>query len=678
MRSIDGQILLSATDLMRFAGCAHATALDLAHLRGRGPEPREDSADAALLQKHGGAHEASHLAGIKAGGRGVVEVPQGNLADNAETTRAALADGAEVVFQGAFLSAFWGGWSDFLERVETPSDLGPFSYEVTDTKLKRRLHPRHVLQLVLYSDLLAEVQGRVPERAHVQLGDGTRSSFALSDYAAYARAARARLEAFIANPVPTRATPCGDCGLCRWGDHCQETWDRDDSLFNVAGISRGQVKKLEAAGIATMRALARQRSGVRGMAPGTLDRLRTQALLQHDRKSGALAHALRPPEPGRGFDLLPAPQDGDLFYDIEGDPHHEDGLEYLHGVWADGEFRSFWAHDHAAEKVAVEELLAFFRDRLAAYPEARIYHYAPYEITALRRLTARYGVGEAFLDRLLRERRFVDLYAVVRGGIIASEPDYSLKSLEVFYGLERTGAVKTAGGSVVAYHEWRETDDQAILDEIEAYNRLDCISTEKLRDWLVSVRPAEMPWPLLGRDAADKEVDDDGDEAALRARLAAASLPPERQQMLFDLGRFHRRESKPAKWAVFDSVSHSDEEILDDMDALGGLEAISGIEPIRRSIMRTYRFPPQESKLRNGDKRPSPRQTPRRSPSPSKQSTIRHAGSRSVPGVARSTCSPTGSRFIRTGRSRPTPSPPPSTTSSRTSAASAATAPWMT
>jgi uncharacterized protein len=205
---------------------------------------------------------------------------------------------------------------------------------------------------------------------------------------------------------------------------------------------------------------------------------------------------------------------------------------------------------------------------------------------------------------MLRERRFVDLYAVVRGGIIASEPYYSLKSLEVFYGLERKGEVKTAGGSIVAYERWREIGDQVILDEIEDYNRIDCISTEKLRDWLVSVRPSEMAWPSLGADASERETDDD--EAELRARLSASRLPSERQQMLFDLGRFHQRELKPARWAVFDSVSHSDDEILDDLDALGGLEAISQIEPIRRSFSRRYRFPAQESKLRQGDKKTVP------------------------------------------------------------------------
>ena len=59
MRDIGGRTLLSATDLMRFMGCAHATTLDLARMRGTGPEPKADSEDAALLQKQGDAHEVA-------------------------------------------------------------------------------------------------------------------------------------------------------------------------------------------------------------------------------------------------------------------------------------------------------------------------------------------------------------------------------------------------------------------------------------------------------------------------------------------------------------------------------------------------------------------------------------------------------------------------------------------
>lgn len=250
MRKFGDGFLFSATDLMRFMGCAHATSLDLMRLHGNGPEPREDSEDAALLQAQGDAHEAAHLARLKAQGRSVVEIMRGDLVANAGETLTALQSGPDVVFQGTFLSGSWGGWSDFLERVDRPSDLGPFSYEVTGTKLKRRPHLKHVLQLVLYSDLLTALQGVAPEVAHVELGNGQRATLRLADFRDYARAARTRLEGFVAAPTTTRPIPCADCGLCRWKDHCESVWMAEDSLFNVANISREQVKKVEAQGVA--------------------------------------------------------------------------------------------------------------------------------------------------------------------------------------------------------------------------------------------------------------------------------------------------------------------------------------------------------------------------------------------------------------------------------------------
>lgn len=213
-------------------------------------------------------------------------------------------------------------------------------------------------------------------------------------------------------------------------------------------------------------------------------------------------------------------------------------------------------------------------------------------MTALRRLTALHGVGEGFLDRLLRERRLVALYAVVRGGVFASEADYSIKSLEVFTGIERAGEAKTAGGSVAAYERWLEERDQAILDEIEDYNRIDCVSTEKLRDWLVGIRPAG-PWPALAPDRGGDEAGEDAGAAALRAELAGSDLDAERQRLLFDLGQFHRREAKPAWWAIFDSVCKETDELIDDLDCLGGLEAIGPARREGSSLVRDYRFPEQ-------------------------------------------------------------------------------------
>ncbi len=607
MKRENGALRLSASDLMRFMACPHATRLDLLRLDGMGPSEVEDSEDAALLQKRGDAHEAAHLATLKEQGKSVACIDTDGVpfAQSAAETQDALSAGPEIIFQGALEGGMWGGYSDFLERVETPSKFGAYSYEVADTKLKRKPAPGHVLQLVLYSDLLEQLQGVAPEKAHVVLGSGERFSFRLAEYAAYARGARARLEGFVVDPPETRPVPCATCDLCRWREHCADVWRNEDSLFEVAGITKNQVAKLEAQGITTLQALSEFEGTVPRIASETLAKLTSQARLQQTRKSGPPSHELRPHQPGKGFDLLPRPVEGDLFYDIEGDPHYEeadsDGLEYLHGIWDGEDFTAFWAHDRADEKQALIDLFSFFEARISRHPNARIYHYAPYEITALRRLTTQHGVGEAQLDGWLREHRFVDLYSVVRGGIFASERSYSIKYLEAFYDIERAGEVTTAGGSVVAYENWRETKDQVILDEIEDYNRIDCVSTELLRDWLLSIRPDDLEtWhDLVEPDPEKIQVQEEAAQE-LRDMLEASDLPAERRQLLYDLGIFHWREGKPAAWAVFDAAQKSFEELCDDLDCLAGLRATGPQEADKKSWAREYTYPPQETKLRAG------------------------------------------------------------------------------
>lgn len=621
MQTIDRRVLLSASDLMRFQGCAHATALDLAYLRGDPSlKPVEDTASAALVQKLGDAHEDAFLSSLKAG-HFVAEVDKSRgFATALEETQAALASGAAYIFQAAFRAGDWGGYADFLERVARPSRLGNFSYEVIDTKLKRTADPKHVLQLVLYSDLLADLQGIEPEYIHVVLGDRTRVSLRLADYADYARHARRRLAQFIAEPSPTRPEPVAQCSLCRWREHCDAQWLAQRDLCLVAGARRDQRRKLEAAGIRTLDALAASGGKVPGLATDTLAKLRTQARLQHARMSGGPpAFVLRDHEPGRGFDRLPEPAKGDLFFDMEGDPHVEDGgLEYLFGVyWVAGgraQFRPFWAHTREEEREATRAVLDFFASHLAQHPGAHVYHYNHYETTALKRLASQHGVGEEQLDELLRGQAFVDLYRVVQQSLLASEPGYSIKNLEAFYLEKRADAVTTAGDSIVEYERWRVTRDDAILQGIADYNETDCRSTLGLRDWLVSkVRPKHLPWPVLARDAEPEtaraaqnrqqrlEADAARDARRLRLGSITGDLAGAPAELLFDLTGFHRREAKPQWWARFDRAQKETEDLHDELDCLGGLVAIDDARPLRRSLARTYRMPPQETKLRAGE-----------------------------------------------------------------------------
>jgi len=622
MKREGDRIILSASDLMRFQGCRHATSLDLAWLDRRdgqdgGIGPAADDESAKLLRAKGDQHERAFLADLKAAGVGVeeIETKRASFADAHAMTLAAMKAGRPIVYQAALAGGVWAGYADFLKRVERPSKLGGFSYEVIDTKLKRSPSPSHVLQLALYSDLLADIQEASPEHIHVVLGDGNRATLRLGDYIHYARRLRHRLQSFVSAPPATRPEPSSACSLCRWKARCEHEWDTNDSLTLVAGIRRSQRAKLETAGITTLAQLAKRKLPVPDLAPEMLARLRIQARLQHARRVGGppMFELREDVDDGLGFARMPKPSKADLFFDMEGDPLVEGGLEYLFGIYheADGKgcFEAIWAHDHDTEREATLAVLRLFADHIAAHPGAFIYHYNHYEVTALKRLAMKHGVGEGILDDLLRDRRFVDLYRIVQQGMFASEPGYSLKDLEAFYAEKRTEDVTNAGDSIVVYEKWRETGEQSLLDGIRAYNEFDCKSTKGLRDWLVrAVRPKDMPWAHRKRTADERQATDErmeGEEAqraAMRKRLARVSGPMQGEpaELLFELMSFHRREDKPQWWAVFDHAEWDSAELIDDLDSLGGLVAEGAAWAEKQSLARTYRFPAQETKLREG------------------------------------------------------------------------------
>ena len=123
-----------------------------------------------------------------------------------------------------------------------------------------------------------------------------------------------------------------------------------------------------------------------------------------------------------------------------------------------------------------------------------VYHYAAYERTALTRLMGEHGTRETRDRRLPAQEVLVDLYRVVKQSLRASVDSYSIKAIEKLYGFERTAEVAGGDESIVRFEEWLETGDDTILDEVERYNEEDCRSTFALHEWLLSIRPAGLPW----------------------------------------------------------------------------------------------------------------------------------------------------------------------------------------
>lgn len=607
--------LLSASRLNAFQACRHQTALWLQGVKA--PERADDAV--ALIRAKGFEHEAAVVERLRDQYGEVVEISQeGSLDDKVAATQAAMEAGAPVIYQAALTDDRWVGYPDFLVRTADGPDGRP-AYEPEDAKLAKKAKAEHLLQLGIYAELLEGATSRRPMFGAIHGGGSAGPErFRLEDTRHITRRMMGQFETFVAEPEETKPVKNGACGQCDFSERCTAEWRAADSPVFVAGIRADQIIKLAAAGVRTLSDLAALPSdhAVSGVGAPTLVKLVSQARLQKaaEARGGHFAEVL-PTQPLRGFAIMPPPQAGDLFYDIEGDPLYPEGLEYLHGLWgpvdetAKDAFKAFWAHDHAEEKAAFEALMDFFQAHLARYPGAHIFHYAPYETTALKRLAMKYATREAMLDQMLREKRFIDLYAVVRHAIQASTESYSLKYLEKIYWGGRAGEVTNAGDSIVEYERYRELGDQAILDAIERYNEDDVVSTARLREWLEGLRPDGAPFGLEPEPEVEKPISAQAEERAQfeRDRLATAEalraqdgLEPELREFVAELLWFHQRSQKPQWWAIFDRQTWTDDELVEDPESLGRLTQVSvGTE--KRSFVTTYAFPSQDTKLKAGD-----------------------------------------------------------------------------
>jgi predicted RecB family nuclease len=343
MRLSNDQLALSPSDLNTFLACSHATGLDLRRARGEITLHKAPRPDAELVAERGRRHEQAYLAGLREEGRDVVVITEGDeqssLEGAAAGTAEAMRSGAEVIYQATFVDpSGWRGRADFLIRIDEPSDLGGFAYEVHDTKLAKHPKPYFIVQLAFYTEQVARLQGRMPERMHVVLGTDETRSYRYEDFSAYVRRVRSRLLEHLAEDAPLPYPyPVEHCDYCDWWARCRDKRRADDHLSLVAGLGRSQAVKLEAAGIPTVRALASAppEQRVPQLAQDTLGGLRLQAELQiHTRDTCEHVRRFVPLEEGRGFFRLPASSPGDVFFDIEGDPYWGDeGLEYLLGSY---------------------------------------------------------------------------------------------------------------------------------------------------------------------------------------------------------------------------------------------------------------------------------------------------------------------------------------------------------
>ena len=611
-----------------------------------------------LLFKQGHKHEEVLLQRLEAAGMDVYRQqpvdPDGPpQQEDYANTRTAMQQGRHYIHQAALHNEDIRGWADLLERIDKPSALGNWSYIPIECKLSSHPRPIYLVQACAYCELLEPILGERPEHFRLYLGGGRfaegEHGYPTARFWSWYQQLRQRYRDFRAafDPSLEPEDAPGDHGL--WEPFIEQRLQQKRDLILVAGLRQSQRQKLRAAGITTIDALASAADGqiVDGLDPAVLARLRDQARIQiasEQRRDGRPAHLVRPLEQqNRGLALLPAPDGGDIWFDMEGfpDPITGEKLEYLFGACyrdetGDLQFKAWWAHDAIAEKQAFDGFVTWVEKRRLQHPNLHVYHYASYEKTALGSLASRHQIHEALIDQWLRDELLVDLYPIVRNGLLVGAESYSIKKVERLYGPPRQEEVESAADSVVQYAEWRKSGQppepgdapgqSPLLQALEDYNKKDCEVTEGLHRFLLNLpERALIPFRANRWGSCAQLQADEGQtatyekelEVAARELLAELGDPlPESQvkdrkkpafvdenpeaigprglsrrvhRLLGQLVDFHEREGKVEWWEFFHRLQMTPEDRQDDSEVIAAAW-LDGVERIKSSIGFRYGF----------------------------------------------------------------------------------------
>ena len=449
-----------------------------------------------------------------------VKMPQERTLD---ATLELMNEGVPVIYQGVLQGGSgamaFSGRPDFLLRSDYRFEFGSSGltarqvdgwnggYSAWDAKLSSTPKPEYQVQVGLYADVLREL-GYAAEQNHgLILGSRELAAFSaetliaqmVQDRNAYLK----KVFSFI-DEDPQRVEDIGElicdassyCDICEYAELCEHARREANHLQLVAGITRTQIESLHRSGVKSITQLAEREEATDKLSLEQVSKLARQARLQqHTYDTGEhIVEVINAAE----LEKLPAENLGDIFFDLEGFTFFGEpgGLEYLFGytsIDSGEEFHADWADTRDREREVFEKFMHDLMNRLQAYPDAKVYHYANYEQAALKKLAERYGSYQHEVNELIDKGVFVDLYKIVKASIMISQESYSIKKLENYYSFDRASDVKEAMGSMEYYDQYLDAlaGDEALAENLKrqviAYNQDDCASTLALTRWLRSL-----------------------------------------------------------------------------------------------------------------------------------------------------------------------------------------------
>lgn len=632
MKHQNATFLLSPTDLVNFLGCKHLNELTRAVAMGEIPKPEWHDPAIAILHEKGIEHEREYLQSLQQKGLSVIDLSDKGKGDVIK----AMENGYDVIYQARLSESNWEGVADFLIKKDGQSKLGKYYYEIEDTKLALNTKAGTIIQLCLYSELLEAYQGKSPGLIHVvKPGIGfLKESYRLADFKAYYQLVKSQFEEVMASaPQDTYPLPVEKCNTCNWWKACSDKRHDDDHLSLIAGARTLHVKELESQGFDCLERYAAgnevlKKKPQRGNET-TYEKLHSQATIQLDgRKQKKVIYQLLSVEENRGLNRLPNQSPGDIYFDIEGDHFYDDGgMEYLFGLVSKDDnnsyqYKKIWAQNRKEEKEALIKFIEFVMNKWKKHPDFHIYHYAPYEPSAIKRLCTRHAVKETEVDTLLRAERFVDLHSVLKESLQASVESYSLKEIEQLTQYERKADLQQSSAArrrmaTALQLKGVEHLPKADFDLISQYNTDDCYATLELHNFLESLFHEELEKgtalkrPELKDGDASEQATKMQQEVQKLFENLVYGLDQEQKEhwndeqnakwLLAHQIEYFRREEKNEWWEFFRLNDANPEELFDERKAIAGLTLEGEVNEKNKIKTHRYTFSAQEISLKNGE-----------------------------------------------------------------------------
>lgn len=574
-----------------------------------------------LIAQKGEEHEAQVFDALRKEYTSMMDLSSSRKDEVVEDTVDAMRSGVELIYQGGVSDDSFYGRTDFLIKTEGNSTYGNYSYAVWDAKLSKSIKSEYIIQLCCYAQMLSHMLRNEVSKGTIVFGTKESTEFNLKNYIKFYSSLRNEFLQKQDEDITQPPAPEDYASWGRYSEHAKQVLTEKDHLLLIADIRRLQVATLLDGGIRTLRDLAADEIAMpKKMDKKIFSKLQRQARIQiKTRETATLQYeVLTDVEQGLGLSALPPQSTLDCYLDLESNPLNQSfTLHYLWGVAHEDRSEGFdcwWAHNEEKMKQAFENFTLWAYARWLENKSMHIYHYGQFEVSALRKLMGHFGTMENEIDNLLRKNVFVDLYRVVRQGLVIGAEGYGLKKIEPLFRGMRKNTVESGQDSTVTYEVWTHKQEGAdhktstLLKEIWDYNKDDCLSLIDLAGWLRNIQQQQkIKYIAVAKEdkPSGKQLEKIEEQNTLNEMHHRAKNAKDKPHaiLLLDLCNYHRRESKPVFWRMFDCYNATDEELFNDLDCMSALTSTKTIEELTsRSYGHEYSFDPsQESKCKQGD-----------------------------------------------------------------------------